>query len=60
MATQALPAPMVFAMPKCPRCGSQMSLVHIFPHGQGQDQRTYECLRCEYEISEIVKFNSAA
>jgi DNA-directed RNA polymerase subunit RPC12/RpoP len=53
----ALPPPVV-ACPRCPKCGTKMALAYIFPHKLGQDQRTYECPRCEYEVTEIVKFDS--
>jgi hypothetical protein len=36
-----------------------MSLVRIFPDKPGYDQRTYECPRCEHEVTEIVRFQKA-
>jgi hypothetical protein len=36
-----------------------MSLVRIFPDKPGNDQRTYECSRCEREITEIIKVPKA-
>jgi hypothetical protein len=36
-----------------------MSLVRIFPDKPGYDQRTYECRRCQHEITEIVQFQKA-
>jgi hypothetical protein len=32
-----------------------MLLVHIFPDRPGHDQRTYECPRCEHEVTEIFQ-----
>jgi hypothetical protein len=59
MATPALVlAPKIVACPSCPKCGTRMSLAYIFPHKPGQDQRTYDCPRCEYEVTEIVKFDN--
>ena len=28
----------------------------IFPDRPGYDQRTYECPKCEYELTELVRF----
>jgi transcription elongation factor Elf1 len=36
-----------------------MSLVRIFPDKPGYDQRTFECPRCEHEITEIVQLPKA-
>jgi transcription elongation factor Elf1 len=36
-----------------------MALVRIFPDKPGHDQRTYECPRCEHEITEIVELPKA-
>jgi DNA-directed RNA polymerase subunit RPC12/RpoP len=56
MATITATPPAVLACPPCPRCGSRMSLVRIFPDSPGYDQRTYECLRCQHEATEVVQF----
>ena len=34
-------------------------LVHIFPDRPGHDQRTYECPRCEHEVTEIFQLEHA-
>jgi transposase-like protein len=49
----------VIVRPNCPACGTRMSLVRIFPDKPGYDQRTFECPRCQYEITEIVQFQKA-
>ena len=51
--------PRVVVRPICPRCGTRMSLVRIFPNKPGYDQRTYECPRCEHETTEVVQFQKA-
>jgi hypothetical protein len=55
----ANPPRVVVARPKCTTCGTRMSLVRIFPDKPGYDQRTYECPRCEREVTEIVRFRKA-
>jgi hypothetical protein len=32
-----------------------MLLARIFPDRPGYNRRTYECPRCEYDLTEIVK-----
>jgi DNA-directed RNA polymerase subunit RPC12/RpoP len=46
--------PWMMALPSCPKCGSRMSLVHIFPYDKGKDERTYECARCGHEVTHEV------
>jgi hypothetical protein len=36
-----------------------MLLVLIFPDRPGYDRRTYECPRCEHEVTEIMEFKNA-
>ncbi len=52
--------PDLIAAPSCPRCGTRMLLVRILPARPGYDQRSYECPRCEHEITEIIKFRKAS
>jgi uncharacterized protein (UPF0212 family) len=52
-------SPSVIACPSCPKCGTRMVLVHIFPDRLGPDQRTYECPRCEHEVTEIFQIERA-
>ena len=47
--------PSVIACPSCPKCGTRMVLIHIFPDRTVHDQRTYECPRCEHEVTEIFQ-----
>jgi tRNA(Ile2) C34 agmatinyltransferase TiaS len=53
-------SPRVIACPSCRRCGTRMVLVQIFPDSPGHDQRTYECPRCEYEVTEIFQVERRA
>jgi hypothetical protein len=46
----------LIACPTCPKCGARMELARIFPDRPGYDQRTYECPKCEYELTELVRF----
>jgi endogenous inhibitor of DNA gyrase (YacG/DUF329 family) len=60
MATiMANPPRIIIIRPSCPTCGTRMSLVRIFPDKPGYDQRTFECPRCEHEVTEIVRFKKA-
>jgi DNA-directed RNA polymerase subunit RPC12/RpoP len=52
--------PMAIASPRCPKCGVRMYLVTIFVSGNGNDQRIYECARCQHEIAEVINFNQAS
>jgi hypothetical protein len=51
---------MAIASPRCPKCGVRMYLVTIFVSGNGNDQRIYECARCQHEIAEVINFNQAS
>jgi transposase-like protein len=55
----AKPPTAVIVRPNCPTCGTRTSLVRIFPDRPGYDKRTYECPRCERELTEIVRFQKA-
>ena len=55
MATTSAPLTIALGSPICPRCGTRMLLARILPDRPGYDQRTYECPRCEYDLTEIVK-----
>ena len=52
-------SPRVIAYPSCPKCGTRMLLIHIFPDRPGYDQRTYECPRCEHEVTETFQLEGA-
>jgi DNA-directed RNA polymerase subunit M/transcription elongation factor TFIIS len=51
---------MAIAPPRCPKCGAQMSLVTISLRGEDNDERLYECARCQHEITEVVNFKQAS
>jgi hypothetical protein len=55
MAASSGYSPSVIACPSCPKCGARMVLIHIFPNRTRHDQRTYECPRCEHEVTEIFQ-----
>lgn len=40
---------------KCPACGGLMLLTLIEPDKLGYDKRTFECPRCQNELTEVVK-----
>jgi transposase-like protein len=56
----AEPPRAVIVRPNCPTCGTRTALVRIFPDRPGYDQRTYECQRCEHELTEVVRFQKAS
>jgi DNA-directed RNA polymerase subunit M/transcription elongation factor TFIIS len=59
MATLTAIPPTVLACPACPKCGTRMVLVCIVPDRSGHDQRTYECPRCQHEVTETIQFRKA-
>jgi hypothetical protein len=46
----------VVACPNCPKCGTRMWLAFISLDKPHHDRRTYECPRCEHEVTETIKF----
>jgi|SRR6516165_6309750 len=54
MASQTEIPPPVLGLPSCPQCGTRMLLIRILPERRGYESRTYECPRCEYEITEVI------
>jgi C4-type Zn-finger protein len=44
--------------PTCPRCGTKMmlSLIEPVPNRPDHDKRTFDCLKCGYDHTEVVKF----
>jgi hypothetical protein len=60
MAAHRVLPPTILACPSCPKCGTRMTLVRIYPDQPGHDRRVYECPRCEHEISETVMFRKAS
>ena len=37
--------PLLLACPRCPKCGTRMLLVRIYPDRPGSEQRTYQSVR---------------
>jgi endogenous inhibitor of DNA gyrase (YacG/DUF329 family) len=60
MATLTTIPPSVIACPTCPKCGDRMSLIGISPDRPGCDRRTYECPRCQHEVTEVIEFRKAS
>jgi hypothetical protein len=58
-ALRAIP-PAILACPRCPKCGTEMMLVQIYPAKPGHDRRVYECPGCEHEVTEIIRFRKAS
>ena len=52
--------PTAIAQLRCPKCGAQMSLSTTFLDREGNDERIYECARCQHEITEVIKFEEAS
>jgi hypothetical protein len=52
--------PFVLNCPSCPKCGTRMSLIRIFPDRPGYDQRIYQCPRCEHEVTEGLHVRKAS
>jgi predicted nucleic-acid-binding Zn-ribbon protein len=50
------PARLVLDLPICPKCGTRMWLSRIEPDEPGCDKRTFECPKCENEVSETFKY----
>jgi ribosomal protein S27AE len=50
------PARLVLSLPTCPKCGATMWLARIEPDKPQHDKRTYECPKCEHEVSDVVKY----
>ena len=60
MATLTKMPPTLLRGPACSKCGTRMVLAHIFLDRPGQDKRTFECPRCEHEVTEIVQLRKAS
>ena len=46
----------VINRPECSDCSMRMTLARIEPDKPDHEVHTFECLRCGYELSEVVKF----
>lgn len=45
----------IIGQPDCPQCGAAMWLVCIEPDEPGRDLRTFECPRCQDELTKVVR-----
>jgi hypothetical protein len=52
--------PVAIASPRSPKCGAQMSLVTVSVRGEGNNERIYECARCQHEVTEVINFKEAS
>jgi Zn finger protein HypA/HybF involved in hydrogenase expression len=46
--------------PVCPKCGAPMWLIRIEPEKPDFAQRTFECPRCQNQMTEIIDLEKAA
>ena len=46
--------------PVCSECGTTLWLTRIAPDNPGFARRTFECPRCQNQISEIIGLEKAA
>lgn len=44
------------ANPHCERCGAMMWLARIEPDEADHDRRTFECIGCDHQKTEVVKY----
>ena len=42
--------------PDCPKCSAQMKLIRVRPDKPGHEMRTFKCLTCEEEKSELIRY----
>jgi hypothetical protein len=54
MASQTEIPPPVLGLPSCPQCDTRMLLIRILPVSPGYQRRTYECPRCQHEVTEVI------
>jgi hypothetical protein len=48
------------ARPVCFKCGAPMWLIRIEPEESGCARRTFECPRCQNQVTEIIDLEKAA
>jgi ribosomal protein S27AE len=48
------------ARPVCSKCGSPMWLTRIEPDKFGFARRSFECPRCQHQMTEVIELGSAA
>lgn len=50
-------SPQAIWRPRCANCRAEMWLAWICPDDKpDHDKRVFECPRCQYEITEVVKY----
>jgi transposase-like protein len=54
--TEFIPKKKLIMRPKCPACGALMWLARVEPGEPDHDKRTFECPRCQDELTELVKY----
>jgi hypothetical protein len=48
------------AQPVCFKCGAPMWLIRIEPEKSGCARRTFECPRCQNQVTEVIDLEKAA
>jgi hypothetical protein len=48
------------ARPVCCKCGAPMWLIRIEPDNAGCARRTFECPRCQNQMTEVIDLEKAA
>jgi DNA-directed RNA polymerase subunit RPC12/RpoP len=46
--------------PVCSKCGAPMWLIRIEPDKAGRAQRTFECPRCQNQMTKVIDLEKAA
>jgi hypothetical protein len=50
----------ILARPVCFKCGAPMWLIRIEPDKSGWARRTFDCPRCQNEMTEVINLEKAA
>lgn len=45
--------------PSCPNCGTEMMISRIEPDKPDHDMRTFECPKCNHDVSLVVKYQES-
>jgi hypothetical protein len=48
------------ARPVCSKCRAPMWLIRIEPEKLGFARRTFECPRCQHQMTEVIELKTAA
>ena len=55
--SQVSPVPRVLgSSPPCPQCGTGMAITLVRPVTLGVDERTFQCRKCNFSETALVKF----